>query len=197
VRNGHRQDGDQHQQRADQGVDDELDGGVDAPRAAPDADHQVHRDEAELPEDVEQEQVQADEDAQHAHHQQQHGGVVLLDPRLDGVPGVEDRDHAEDGGQDHQHHRQAVDAQPVAHPEGRNPIGLLAELELWSGRVVSEQQEAEGAAGERRQQRDPSDGPMSVARHQQQHEHADHRREDHQAEDRQGLRQVNHCRITR
>ena len=74
-----REDRDQHQQRADERVQDELDRRVDAVRAAPDPDDQVHRDEDDLPEDVEQEQVEGEEHADHADLEHQEGDHVLLD----------------------------------------------------------------------------------------------------------------------
>ena len=54
---GDQEDADQHERRAGDGVQDELEGGVLAPGAAPDADDQEHRDQLELPEQEEQEQV--------------------------------------------------------------------------------------------------------------------------------------------
>ena len=59
-------DADQHQQRADQGVDEELDRREDAVFRAPDADEQGHRDQHQLPEDVEDEEIERHEDAEHA-----------------------------------------------------------------------------------------------------------------------------------
>ena len=40
-------------------IQEELDGRVQAPRPAPDPDDEVHRDQHDLPEDVEQEEVEA------------------------------------------------------------------------------------------------------------------------------------------
>ena len=51
--------------RAGDGEEEELDRGVDAVRAAPDADEEVHRQQRQLEEDVEEEQVGRDEDADH------------------------------------------------------------------------------------------------------------------------------------
>ncbi len=77
------QDRDQHQQRPDERVQHELHRGVDAVRAAPDADDQVHRDQDDLPEDVEEEQVQGHEDADHADLEDEEGDHVALHPVLD------------------------------------------------------------------------------------------------------------------
>ena len=47
------QDGQQHQDGTSHRVQEELDGGIDAARSAPDADQEVHRHQGEFPEDVE------------------------------------------------------------------------------------------------------------------------------------------------
>ena len=91
---GHGQDGHQHEQRADERVDDELDRRVDAVGAAPDADDEVHRHEDDFPEDVEEEEVEGQEDAQHAHLEDEEGDHVLLHARLDGAEAGQDADRA-------------------------------------------------------------------------------------------------------
>src|SRR4029079_5217321 len=57
-RKARREDRHQHEQRPDERVEDELDRRVDPVAAAPDPDDQVHGDEDDLPEDVEEEQVE-------------------------------------------------------------------------------------------------------------------------------------------
>ena len=51
----------QHEDAAGQRVEEELDGRVLVARAAPDADEEVHRQEHDLPEHVEEEEVERDE----------------------------------------------------------------------------------------------------------------------------------------
>ena len=77
------EDGQQHEHRAGHRVEEELDRRVLRPvlRLAPDADQEVHRDEADLPEDVEEDQVERDEHAQHAHFEQQEEEEELPHPR--------------------------------------------------------------------------------------------------------------------
>ena len=58
VAKGGGEDRHKHQQRADQRVEDKLDRGVNAICATPDADDQIHRDKDNLPEDVEEEEVE-------------------------------------------------------------------------------------------------------------------------------------------
>ena len=79
----HRHDGEQHQHRAEQRVEEELEAGIDAPRAAPDADDQEHRDQAALEEDVEEDEVERAEDADHQRLEHQEGDHVFLEARLD------------------------------------------------------------------------------------------------------------------
>ena len=86
------EDAEQHHHRAGQGVEEELDGGVEAPRAAPDPDEEVHRDEHHLPEHVEEEHVEGAEDAQHPRLQQQQEDVVRAHPLGDRGPRGEDGD---------------------------------------------------------------------------------------------------------
>ncbi len=58
-----REDGDQHEQAADLGEQEELDGRVDAPLVPPEGDQEVHGDEHHLEEEVEEEQVEGEEHA--------------------------------------------------------------------------------------------------------------------------------------
>jgi hypothetical protein len=87
-----RDDRHEHEEGADERVEDELDRRVDAVRSAPDPDDQVHRDEDDLPEDVEQEEVEGEEHADHADLEDEEGDHVLLDPRLDRLEAREDAD---------------------------------------------------------------------------------------------------------
>src|SRR3546814_3925253 len=62
----HGEDRQQHQHRAGERIEEELEGRVDAPPAAPDADDEEHRNQHALEEDIEDHQV---ERAEHADHQ--------------------------------------------------------------------------------------------------------------------------------
>ena len=61
-----RQNRQQHQHRAGQRVEEELDRRVQPAVAAPDADQEVHRHQHHFPEQVEQEEIERHENAQHA-----------------------------------------------------------------------------------------------------------------------------------
>ena len=68
------------------------------PRPAPDADQEVHRQQHHFPEHVEQEEVERQEDAEHARFQQQEQDAVGLHVLLDRPAGAH-RQHADERGQ--------------------------------------------------------------------------------------------------
>ena len=76
------QDAEQHEHRAEQGVQEELDRRIELARAAPDADEEVHRHQHDLPEHIEQEEVQGHEHAEHAGLQEEQEDVIFLLPVL-------------------------------------------------------------------------------------------------------------------
>src|SRR5207253_8908520 len=57
------EDGDQHREAADDRVDQEFEGGVDAAALAPDPDQEVERNQHRLPEDIEEDEVERQENA--------------------------------------------------------------------------------------------------------------------------------------
>src|SRR5437867_1391610 len=58
-----RDNADQHQERSDRGVNEELHGRIDASLAAPDTDEEEHRDERSFKEQIKEQQIERDEDA--------------------------------------------------------------------------------------------------------------------------------------
>ena len=80
------QNSQQHQYRSGQGVEEELDGGVEFPRPAPYPDQQIHGHQHRFPEHKEEEEIQGHEHAQHARLQKQKPDVVFLHPILDRGP---------------------------------------------------------------------------------------------------------------
>ena len=66
----------------EQGVEEELEARVDAPRPAPYADDQEHRNEAALEEQVEQDQIERREGADHQGLERQERDHVFLDAPL-------------------------------------------------------------------------------------------------------------------
>ena len=134
----HRDHRHQHQQRAEEGVEEELEGRVDAVLAAPDADDQEHRDQAALEEEVEEHQVQRGEDAEHQRFQHQEGDHVFLHPHLH-VPAGGDGDRHQEGGEHHEEDRDAVHAHLVFQPQ--QPLAVLDELEAGVVRIEPAEQE--------------------------------------------------------
>src|SRR5215467_2943929 len=79
-----RQNAEQHEHRAGQCIEEELDGRVKLSGSAPDADDEVHQ--HQHPEYVEQEEVERDKDADHSRLEQQEHGVVFFYAILNAVP---------------------------------------------------------------------------------------------------------------
>ena len=153
----HPQHCDQHQDRTEQRVEEEFVRGVDAVIAAPYADDQVHRDQAGLKEDVEQEHVLRGEDANHQHFHQQEGAHVFADALADRIPAGEDADGHQEHAEHDQHQRDPVDPQRIA--EAREDLRAFGELPLRPANVVIEpQQHAEREIDQRGHQRDHARG---------------------------------------
>ena len=124
----HHQDGHQHEQRADKGVDEELDRRIQPALPAPDPDDEIHRDQHDLPEDIEHEHVQRYEDTQHAGEHGQQERVVPPLPLLDVLVGREHAERHEAGGEQHHEERDAVDPHPIGDAPGRQPVHRGGEL---------------------------------------------------------------------
>jgi hypothetical protein len=77
----------QHKDRAEHGKQHEFYGGVYFSRTAPDTDDEIHRYQHDLPENIEQKEVESAEDAEHPGGQKQHRDVITLDVDRDRVPG--------------------------------------------------------------------------------------------------------------
>ena len=155
-------------------------------RRAPDPDQQVHREDGQLVEEEQDEEVQRREDAVHARHERQQQRVELLAPDRHG-PRREDARGDDDRRQ--QHHQQAdpVDAELVGDAQRRDQRDLLVELE--PGRLV-----VVGGVGVDRQQRrdagrhhgDPPHRAGAMARREHDEQRADERQPRDGRQDRQG-----------
>ena len=135
-----RQDGQQHQHRAGQRVEEELDGRVETPRAAPNADDEIHRHQHDLPENIEEKQVNREEHAQHACLQQQEHGVILFDAVLNRRPGAENGQEPDDGRQHHQQQADAIQPQVIPRAQRRDPVEPFDKLKLSRRHVEPEDQ---------------------------------------------------------
>ncbi len=178
------EDGHEHQQRPDERVQDELDRGVDPVGAAPDPDDQVHRDEHDLPEDVEQEGVEGEEHADHPDLEDEERDHVFLDPDLDRPEAREQGDPRQGRGQDDQRHRQAVGAQLVLDAEVGDPGHVLDELEAGAAREVADEHRQRGDPCE--QGEGERDGSREAGRQDRHHEGPDQRQERDDRQDRHG-----------
>ena len=145
------QDTQEHQDRSGQGVKEELDGGIQPARSTPDADKEVHGDQHHFPEHIEEEEIQAAKDTQHAGLQQQEEDVVFLDPLVDGAPRTEDGNESQQCCEKNQKSRDPVHSEDVARPDGRDPLQVFHEIE---GTPTREQARCIFGRGEEERQRD-------------------------------------------
>ena len=182
----HRHDGEQHQHRAEQRVEEELEAGIDPARAAPDADDEEHRDQAALEEQIEQHQVERGEGADHQRFQHQKRDHVFLHARLDRGPARQDAERHQRGGEDDEGQRNAVDAHVIG--GDAQPLLLFDELEFRRGRIEApDHQQRDGERDQRGPQRHPARGAARqrlVAAHQHDEEHPDQRQEGGDGKDR-------------
>ena len=145
----------EHQHRAGQGVKEELDGGIQLLRTAPDTDEEVHGHQHHFPEDVKQEHVLGDEDGEHGGLEYQKPDVVFLPPLLDVAPGAEHSNGAGEGGQEPEQQGNAIHPDAEFDAEARHPIAGVGELHRGTTPVVLEpkrhaQQKAGDHDGHRR-----------------------------------------------
>ena len=151
-----RHDRQQHQDRAEQRVEEELEGGIDPARAAPHPDDQEHRDQAALEEQIEQHEIERAEGADHQRFQQQERHHVFAHPHRHRFPARQDAERHQGGGQDHERQRNAVDAHVIGDAAGE-PRRLLDELEIRLRRVEAPDQDQRHREGDQRgPQRDPA-----------------------------------------
>ena len=123
------EDTDEHDQRCYVGVDEELDGRVVPPRASVPGDEEVHRDQGDLPHDVEEEVIRG---SVHSHKsnldgQQQREEVIGAVALLVGERHHDDFQHS--GQEDHEYAK-TVDREEQAHLESGGIDPVRTEVEL-------------------------------------------------------------------
>ncbi len=177
----HRQHGHQHQNRAEQCVEEELERSIDPALTTPDTDDQEHRDQHTLEQDVEQDQVKGTEHTDHQGLKHQKGDHVFAHTGLDGFPAGNDADRHKQGRQQNEPDRDTVNAHLVAEAEGRQPLNLLHHLEPGYGRIETDQHEQrDDKGGDRGEQRNPAGiacGRRLIIIDHEEEEHADQRQE--------------------
>ena len=127
------QDSEQHQHRAGQRVEKELDRSRSLALAAFGDNQEIHWHQQQFPENVKQHQVERHKHAQHGGLQQQKQDVEFFVTRRSRVPGRSDGHRAQQRCQQHHHHAQSVQAQPEVHAERGNPVRVRDELKRLGG----------------------------------------------------------------
>src|SRR5262249_46606877 len=112
---------------AGQRVEEELDGRVLFTWASPNADEEVHRQQHDLPEDIEEEEVERAEDAHHPRFEEEEHREEALHVLVD-VPRGTDGDRRNERRQEHHEDRNAVDTEEILDIEATHPWDLLYEL---------------------------------------------------------------------
>ena len=176
-----REEADEHQRRAEHGVEEELERRILALLAAPDADEEVHREEHDLEEDEEEDEVLCDERARHAglEHEEEREERLGIAGARDVVERVDRHEERHDRAEGVQREADAVDAHEVRALDDRDPVGLGDELHRPGGAVVEprEGQHGERRRGRRGGERDRADRALHGARHDEECEDARERQE--------------------
>ena len=107
-------------------IQEELHRRIDAPLVAIHADQQRHRDQRGFPEEVEQEKIERDEDADQRRLQHQQQNEEFLHPVVDRPPRDQHAQRHQEGGQQHQPQRDAVDPEVVVDVGSRDPGPLIS-----------------------------------------------------------------------
>ena len=149
-----REEAHDHERRAEQRVEEELDRGVLALLAAPHADHEVHRQEHDLEEDEEEDQVLRHEGAEHpgVQHEDEDEERLRVVRLGEVVPAVDDAQRRDQQREGDERQRQPVDADEVVGLDDLDPLVVDDELER-AGVVVVEVGHHRDAEGGRRQAR--------------------------------------------
>src|SRR6185369_4560247 len=110
-----------------------------------------HRDQHQLPEEIEEKEVQGEEDPHDARLHRQQKQVVQGDPLMDRTPGSQHGDHRHQRGQDHQQQADPVHAKGIADAQRLDPGQVLEEEKAFrscrrENRVLTEP----GAASQHR-----------------------------------------------
>ena len=128
-----REDPDQDGNARDECVEEELQGGVSPAGTAPDGDDEVHRDEPDLPEQEEEEEVQGDEHPEDRRLHEEEHRVELPHPVVL-VPVDDQREGRQQAREEYERHGQLVHADRIG--DGRVRARVRAEHRHPRGRLV-------------------------------------------------------------
>ena len=129
------EDDDSYQQEdgAEDGVQKKLHGGLGGAFAAVPGDEEVHGDEDDFEAEEEEEEVEGEEGAKDGRFKEEEPGVEGLVPVRE-----EEREEGDAGGQQDEGEADAIDADEVLRPQGRDPGRLFDPLEAAGGIEVGE-----------------------------------------------------------
>ncbi len=133
-----RDDGDEHEERPREGVDDELDRRAEAARPAPHADEDVERDHHRFPEDVEEQQVLGAEHPDRRAFEEEQEREIGTDALASGPEAVGDRRGRDDDGQADEPEREVEEPDGVGDAELGEPRLVRVELEARVAEVEVE-----------------------------------------------------------
>src|SRR5215472_2381929 len=126
----HCNQGEQHQNRAEQGVKKKLKCRINSIWTAPNSDNQEHWYQHAFKEHVEKDKIECTEYADHKCLQDKEGDHEFLNLKLDHLPGRDDREQSQKSREQDKEQRDAVDTHVVGKlepPEG-DPVRALDEL---------------------------------------------------------------------
>ncbi len=129
IRVGQVKNGSEHQHRPGHREQKELERSSNAVRASPDADHHEHRHQHQLPEDVENKQVEGHKRADHPCLEQEEDEAPGLGTRLNRSKRRNRRDRSHERRQQHEPNRNAVYRHVVVNAVAGNPYDVLVAME--------------------------------------------------------------------
>ena len=163
----------QHQGRAGHSVEEEFDGGVNSAPVAPDADQEVHRNQAHFPEHEEQKKIHRQEHAYQPELEQQQQRIIHFLPRVDMLPGNEHGQGREERGKQDKPNAQAIRYEVKVDVRLRDPE------QIGFHRRTCQQPQRSGEDHQREGQRG---GPCLAIGYQQDEDEPDQRRESEKAD---------------
>ncbi len=163
----------QHQQRAEHRVQEELDRRIHAIGPAPGADDQVHRDQHRLEKEIEQHAVERGKHAVDEARLDQERGVILARALVDDDPSGDDDENRREAVEQHEQHRNAVDTEVIVDVVRRDPGRQFLELHAAERRIeLRVERNRDEEAEHRTHQRDLPDQWQPVVARQRQNQHA-------------------------
>lgn len=174
------QDGNQHQQPAELREEEELHGSVHTVLVSPYGDQEIHRDQHQLPREVEQEEIDSEKHAGDTGEYPEQVQVEEAGGLRDFVPGSQ---HGEDAQEEREHQEQeaqAIEGKVKTDAELRDPrpIGLREPGMKARVEIAYPQRQREDEIDQHGDQCDPASGRGAPARHHPRQDAGDQRNQD-------------------